>query len=232
MDFGAAFKDMRDVLLLRISGERIRAFGPEHLILGLVCTGVVGMGRWWDDTSAIWQKQTGIGSLVYVFFLGLLIWMLAMPWPKSAAGKPTYLQTVSFITLTAPPGLVYAFPIELFGDPSVSTIYNLSALVIVSAWRVSCFVRYLREGVQLNRYQTFLTAAMLILPILLVAGFFGILSQIANSMGGFRGESAESLGDKLALFAFAVGGIGGVPVLLMFLSELFYRRQRAKREGS
>jgi hypothetical protein len=228
MDFRPALKDMGDVLTLRITGERIHAFGRDHLILGLAVTAVVGIGRWWDDGSAWWLKQTGIGSLVYVFFLGLIIWRLGWFWPTPSRGQPTYLQTVTFVTLTALPGIVYSFPIEWFGDSNLSTAYNVTALSLVSVWRVSCFARFLREGIELNRYRTFLTIAILVTPILLAAGLLGFIHTIANSMGGFREEGSPVV-DSIASGAMVTSVVGGPVILLMYLAELFRAREEARR---
>ncbi len=86
---------------------------PAHwralLIFGLLFTWLAGIGRYWDNPRAhVWQ-YLGLGSVAYVFVLALIIWLLLAPLrPKNWS----YRNVLLFITLTAPPAILYAIPVR------------------------------------------------------------------------------------------------------------------------
>jgi|GEM_PF-4987218 len=55
------------------------------------------------------------------------------PGPAVRDAWPAYL---AFVTLTAPPALLYAIPVERFMTPSAASVTNAWFLAVVAAWRV------------------------------------------------------------------------------------------------
>ncbi|MGI8923601.1 MAG: hypothetical protein ACR2HJ_06100 [Fimbriimonadales bacterium] len=192
--------DLGDVLLLRISGDRIRGLGWKHFALGLVLTWIVGIGRWYDDPDAVLAQQLGAGSVGYIFVISLLICWLGGPFATAREIPWTYPRVLTYVSLTALPGIVYAFPIEWVASASVSRYYNLSALALVSAWRVAMLVRLYRDGAGMKPTQTAATTLFLISGIVLVLSFARVLNAVASAMGGFR-EEGERLAADLAVGA-------------------------------
>src|SRR5688572_2457655 len=83
-------------------GELSAVSWREWLGPGLIATWLAGIGRYWDHPSPHILQMWGLGSVVYVFVLGALIWLAILPLRPVRWG---YLQIVTFVTLTAPPAL-------------------------------------------------------------------------------------------------------------------------------
>jgi hypothetical protein len=217
------FADARDVLLLRITAERIGAFSWQHLLLGLALTALVGAGRWYDDVRAIPLQQAGVGSVVYVFILSALLWSVSKPLAKNIRFNWTYLKVLTYVTLTAPPAILYAFPIEIYGDDRLHLIYNTSALFIVSVWRVAMIVRFFIVGAEMTKVEAGVTTATVASGIITVLGFFGVIKAVAQSMGGYRNEG-EAFAAGLAGFGFLGGVVVGIVSLIWYSSLVMNRR--------
>ncbi|HWN11147.1 MAG TPA: hypothetical protein VNO50_18050 [Pyrinomonadaceae bacterium] len=67
------------LLTFRLTREEFLHFNYRHLAFGIACTWLVGIGRWWDDPGAHLLQHLGIGSIVYIFLLALLLWLIVWP---------------------------------------------------------------------------------------------------------------------------------------------------------
>ena len=79
---GFALPDLKlilRVLVFRENSEELRTLNLRHLLLGLTCTWIVGVGRWWEDPRAGIVQKLGLGSIAYVFFLSGFLWLLLWP---------------------------------------------------------------------------------------------------------------------------------------------------------
>ena len=97
------------VLVFRATAAELEGLDRRHLALGLVCTWLVGVGRYWDAPRAHLVQHLGLGSVVYVFGLALLLWA------TGAAMRPrswSFRRVLTFVTLTSPPAALYALPVE------------------------------------------------------------------------------------------------------------------------
>lgn len=197
------------MLTLRATREMVERFGSWHLVFGLLVTMLVGVGRSWDDSKASLLRQTGVGSLVYVLVFAIAMSLIVMPMTRQGGILPRLLIAAA---LTSPPGLLYAFPIEklVSADSQVPVIYNSSALMIVSIWRVAMMARILRSGLGLTTFATFASILAYIGGALFVFGLSGMLATVANSMGGYR-ERAMTVGEQIAAVAFQVS----VPICIV-----------------
>ncbi|MCZ7678969.1 MAG: hypothetical protein M5U28_09535 [Sandaracinaceae bacterium] len=99
------------VLTLQVTREELLGLDRRHLTLGLGVTWLVGIGRWWDDPGANLLQHLGLGSLAYVVALSLLLFGVLRP---VAGADVTLSRVLTFVTLTAAPGLLYAIPVERF----------------------------------------------------------------------------------------------------------------------
>src|SRR3954454_22335388 len=93
------------VLTFRASREELHSLDRRHLAFGLVCTWLVGIGRWWDDPGAPLFLHLGLGSVLYVFILSLLLWLIV--WPLRPRDW-SYERLLTYVTLTSPPAALYA----------------------------------------------------------------------------------------------------------------------------
>ena len=72
------------ILSFRATHEQLMQLDRRHLVLGLLLTWLVGMGRWWEDPGAYLLQHLGIGSLAYVFVLSAYLWLIL--WPLAPRG--------------------------------------------------------------------------------------------------------------------------------------------------
>lgn len=68
--------DQWRLLSFRNPGPEIRTHWRAYLAFGLLCTWLAGIGRYWDNPKAYWWQHLGLGSVVYVFVLALLLYLL------------------------------------------------------------------------------------------------------------------------------------------------------------
>src|SRR5262245_36920699 len=128
------------LLTFRLTPGEFAALGRSHLVVALICTWLVGMGRWWDDPGANLAQHVGLGSLSYVFVLSALIWLVVLPL------RPMlwrYTRTLTFVAMTSPPAILYAIPVERIYDLDSASFLNLWFLAAVATWRVALLMRFL-----------------------------------------------------------------------------------------
>lgn len=155
----------------------------KHLAAGLLCTWIVGMGRYWDDPCAYPMQHLGLGSVFYVFILSLLLWLVILPLRPA---HWSYRQVLTYVTLTSPPAIIYAIPVEHFLSMKDATNANLYFLIIVAVWRVALMAQYLRLAAQLPLLQRLVG---MLFPVTTVITLLFLLDQhraVFQVMGGFK----------------------------------------------
>ena len=129
----------------RVLTGRLRT-PPEHpftrrdLVLGLIGAWLAGIGRYWDHPLATPLQMAGVGSVIYVFALALLIWLLGLP---LRIKHWNYQDLLTYISLTSPLAFLYALPVERWVEMSQARDINMCFLVVVATWRVVLYARYL-----------------------------------------------------------------------------------------
>lgn len=103
--------DAIHVLTFRRPSPAIAQHWPAYLAFGLVFTWLAGIGRYWDNPRADLWQHLGLGSLAYVFSLALILWILLLPLRPRLW---SYRNVLVFVTLTSPPAILYAIPVEKF----------------------------------------------------------------------------------------------------------------------
>lgn len=180
------FKDTFNLLTFRITREAILNFGWAHFVFGLFFTWLVGVGRYWDNPRVGILQHLGVGSVIYIFALSLFLWLLIYPLkPKDW----TYFRVLTFVSLVSPPAALYSIPVELWTDMATANTINAWFLLIVSLWRVSLLVFFLKKFAQLNWLST-LAASILPLNIIIVGLVYLNLEKVVfNIMGGMDNSS-------------------------------------------
>src|ERR1051326_1990832 len=130
----AAFVTVGRLLMFRASPEELAAVDWRHLALGLVCTWVVGIGRYWDNPRVGVLQHLGAGSVIYVFILSLFLWLII--WPLRPQNW-TYSKVLTFISMVSPPAILYAIPVEKFVGLETANAINAWLLASVALWRVA-----------------------------------------------------------------------------------------------
>ena len=204
---GALLTAMR-LLTFRASADELRGLDRRHLAFGLLCTWLVGMGRWWEDPKAgLWQ-HLGVGSVAYVFVLALFLWLVL--WPLMP-GQWSLLNVLIFVSLTSPPAILYAIPVRHGLPLQTAQTVRLWLLAGVAGWRVALLVFYLRRGAGLTGGRWFLAAAFPLLFIVFVLTALNLERVVFDIMGGIR-ASDRTVND----------GAYGVLVLITMVSMLAF----------
>ena len=178
-------KTMVKLLTFRLTREEFLGFNRRHLILGLLCTWLVGMGRWWDDAGAYLLQHLGVGSLVYIFILAFILWLgIFLLRPKNWS----YSHVLTFVSLTSLPAIIYAIPVEKFLSFERARSINLLFLIIVASWRVALLVYYLKWHARLKPFAIVVSTMLPITGIVVTLTILNLERAAFESMGGFRGE--------------------------------------------
>ena len=177
------------LLTFRLTAEEFARLDRRHLLCGLLCTWVVGVGRWWDDAGARALQHAGAGSVVYVFALALLLWLVVLPL------KPhgwTYRHVLTFVSLTAPPALLYAIPVEKLVSLTTARTLNVWFLATVALWRVALLFNYLKRHARLRPF-AILTASLLPVTAIIVAlTMLNLERAVFDVMGGLREQGTAN----------------------------------------
>lgn len=222
-------RDEYRLLTFRAPGPGIREHSGAYLALGLALTWFAGVGRYWDAPDAQLWQYLGLGSLAYVFMLAFVLWLLVAPLgPRNWS----YRNVLLFVTLTAPPALLYAIPVELFADPAAAIAINLAFLAVVAIWRVGLLVVFLNRAAGLGGCAIVVAA---LLPLALIVdglALMGLEHLFYQAMAGIR--------DPLLAGADAAHGVVSVicamsaaltPALLLLYGWLARKSQPAPQRA-
>ena len=196
------------LLTFRSSEEELHRLNYRHLGFGLICTWLVGMGRWWEDPKASFLQHLGVGSIIYVFVLALFLWLVL--WPLTPPHW-SFLNVLIFVTLTAPPALLYAIPVRHGLSLQTAQTVRLWLLATVAGWRVALLIFYLRRGAGLAGFRWVLAGLYPLLFIVFTLTALNLEKVVFDIMGGIH-ESDRTVNDTAY----------GVLVLLCMLSMLAF----------
>ncbi len=204
------------LLTFRSGEEELQALNYRHLIFGLICTWLVGVGRWWEDPNASFLQHLGIGSVIYVFVLTFFLWLVL--WPLTPPHW-SFLNILIFVTLTAPPAILYAIPVRHGLALQTAQTVRLWFLAIVAGWRVALLTFYLRRGTGLDGFRWVLATLFPLLFIVFTLTVLNLEKVIFNIMSGIR-ESDRTVNDtaygmlfSLSLFSM----VAFLPLLAAYL---------------
>jgi hypothetical protein len=213
------------LLTFRLTREEFFQFNDRHLAFGVACTWIVGVGRWWDDPRANLLQHLGIGSVIYIFILSLLLWLVARPLkPQSWS----YRHVLTFVSLTSPPAILYAIPVERFASLEAARTLNVWFLAVVATWRVALLFFYLRRHALLPIFPIVVAA---LLPMTLIITALTVLNLervVFDVMGGLRDGGTANDGAYAILVALTFLSLFLFPPLLLcyiFLAAWSYMRK-------
>ena len=198
------------ILIFRASKEQLLALNRIDLSLGLLLCWIVGIGRWWDDPSANLFLHLGLGSLIYPFVLGAVLWLFLL---LLRPNNWLYLRLVTYISLTAPPAILYAIPVEKMYSSIEAAHLNVNFLCIVAAWRLALLIRFATRTTELKKSTAVLGAVTPILGIVSILGLFGLIPTIIEGMGGIREQPIQHGGNPELVATFTM--VMTAPFLLL-----------------
>jgi hypothetical protein len=222
-DWKSVWTAMLRLLTFKSTREELLSLNRKHLSAGLACAWLVGIGRYWDNPKANLLQHLGVGSVIYIFLLALLLWLIAKPMrPKSW----TYFRVCTFVSLVSPPALLYAIPVEkVFGLDRANAI-NAWFLLLVAAWRVGLLFFFLRRSGQLGLFSS-LTVTLLPLTFIVVALTMLNLERVVfDMMGGIR-EQTGTANDEAFGVLFMLSMLSMLlflPLLICYIVVALYHR--------
>ncbi len=221
IDILEVLQTTRALLFFKPVVPDIKRLGPLYLAFGLIFTLLAGVGRNWDNSRVDLWQHLGLASVAYVFVFAALLWLLL--WPL----KPRnwhYWNVLIFVTLTAPPALLYALPGRFLAGEAIGPA-KAWLLAIVALWRVALLWRYLRGSAAL-RGGVLITG--LCLPLVLAITALAALNldrAVFDIMGGGRLKTADDAAYGV-LIAIDYLAILAAPVLLGLYTWYCWRAWR------
>lgn len=224
LSIAALLTDALRVLTFRTPSAAISEHWQAFLTFGLLFTWLAGIGRYWDNPRADLWQYLGLGSVAYVFCLAFLLWLLLLPL------KPklwSYRNVLVFVTLTSPPALLYAIPLEQFMSLPAAQSTNAWFLAVVASWRVALLIWFLKRFAGLSG-DVIIVATMLPLALIVVAlSSLNLEHVMFNIMGGLRPEERSPNDVSYSIVTMlALLSVLAFPFLLVAYAWLAYSARR------
>ncbi|HWR72335.1 MAG TPA: hypothetical protein VN604_04150 [Nitrospirota bacterium] len=209
----------------------IERTGNWYLAFGVVAAWLAGIGRYWDNPRAQLWQTLGLGSVVYIFILALILWLLL--WPLRP-NNWSYKRVLIFIGMTAPLGILYAVPVEKFFTLKTAQLINVWFLAVVSVWRVTLLFLYLKRKSGLNALAVTISTFLPLVLIVSSLAFLNLEHVIFRIMAGLA-EDERSANDAAYMVLVVITFLSFYvsPVLLLSYSWLvWFRRKQRKAMAS
>lgn len=216
----SALRTLARVIFFRASQTEFKQLSSRHLLVGLVCTWLVGIGRYWDNPRVGWLQHLGVGSVVYLFILSLFLWLIIWPLrPRSWS----YFRVLTFVSLVSPPAILYALPVEKFVSLDTANTVNAIFLAIVASWRVALLVFFLKR---LGELDWFSIVVATLLPLTLIVVTLAVLNLdqvVFNIMGGRHDPSPNDAAYGILVLLSWLSILLFIPLVLVYIIIAAYR---------
>lgn len=214
------------LLGFKLGREEMLQFGWKHFVAGLIGTWIVGMGRYWDDEGATLIQHLGLGSVIYIFVLAGIIWLLVKPFRVE---KWTYFTVVTFIGLTSFPAIFYAIPVERFFSLETANTLNVWFLAIVATWRLLLLFYFLKQFTRLGSNVLTITL-MPICVIITTLTALNLHRVVFDIMGGRRNVTPHDEAYSILVGLTVVSAILTLPLIIAYCVGIYLRIRKLKRE--
>lgn len=213
-------------LFFRRPGKSISTHWQAYLAFGLLCTWLAGIGRYWDNPKASLFQHLGLGSLVYVFFLSALLWVLFYPLKPA---RWLFRNVLVFVSLCSLPAILYAIPVERFMTLTAAQSTNAWFLGIVATWRVALLFVFLKRVAGLPKFTVLIATLLPITLIVVSLSLLNLEHVVFNIMAGIseesRSQNDHAYGVVLVLSVFSIYAF---PVLAIAYGVLVYKARTKK----
>lgn len=210
------------LLFFRITKEELLRLDYRHLAFGLLCTWLVGIGRYWDHPHARLLQYLGLGSLIYVFALSLFLWLFIWPLrPKNWS----YRNVLTFISLVSPPAALYAIPVEKWFSLEAATSLNKWFLLIVAAWRVALLVFFVKRSGELEGGEVFVATLSPLAAIVLTLSSLKLDHHAFQVMAGIdrRPPDAEDGANFVLTLLTLLSSCLALPLLIAYVGMIIQK---------
>ncbi len=216
-------------MTFRASQTELRHLSWRHLAFGLLCTWLVGMGRYWDNPRVSFWQHLGVGSIIYVFLLSLFLWLII--WPLRPRHW-SYFTVLTFVSLASPPAAIYAFPIEQFVSLGTANSVNAWFLAIVAAWRVALLVFFLRRLGELGWFSIIIATLLPLTIIVTTLAILNLEKVVFNMMGGRRDPSPNDDAYEVLMLLTWAAFLIFIPLVIMYVVLIIEAVARSRRAAS
>ena len=186
------------ILTFRATLPDFERLGNGHLAAGLMATWLVGIGRYWDNPRVGVLQHAGVGSVVYVFLLSALLFVLGLGLRPE---RWSYRNLLTFVTLTSFPGLIYAVPVERFLAPESARMANLWFLAVVALWRMALYALYLKRYAGLSVLPLIVQLLLPVTAIVFALSVLNLEQAVFDIMSGVQ-RRTTSADDAYVLVIF------------------------------
>jgi hypothetical protein len=218
------------ILTFRGAPADFERLGIGHLVFGMVMAWLVGIGRYWDNPRASTLQQLGVGSLVYVFALSAMLFVVGL---GLRPPKWSFLHLLTFVSITSVPGVVYAIPVERFLSAEGARTANLWFLGVVATWRVVLYGTYLRRHARMEWFQFFMQLLLPLVLILVALTALNLEHAVFDVMGGLTettpADSAYAFVTLLTALAVVVSPVLAVCYVALVIQA--WRGRPASQAG-
>jgi hypothetical protein len=225
--WAAAFKVAARLIFFRASQRELIELNRRHLTIGLGCTWLVGMGRYWDNPRVGLLQHLGVGSVVYVFALSFFLWLII--WPARPRHW-SYFRMLTFVTLVSPPAVLYAIPVQMVFSLDTSNEINAWFLALVATWRVALLFFFLRRLGELGWTEIIVTS---LLPLTLIVNVLTALNLdkvVFNLMGGTGTRSPNDAAYGVLFLLSFVSILLFIPLVVIYLVLVVLRFIDVRKE--
>lgn len=213
------------LLFFRISRLELLRLDRKHFFAGVVGTWLVGMGRYWDDPGASVLQHLGLGSVIYIFVLSAVLWLLVMP---LLVPGWSYFKVLCFISLTSFPAIFYAIPVERFTCLQTANTINVWFLAIVATWRMALLFFFLKRFTQLS--SNYITVIGLLPICAIITSLFALnLHRVVfDIMGGMRNPTPHDGAYMVLMLLTVLSSVLFLPLLAGYCVGIWTRRKKLK----
>lgn len=195
-----------------------------YLVFGIGFTWLCGIGRYWDSPKADLWQYLGLGSVIYIFVLALILWLIILPLkPKNWR----YKNVLLFVSLTAPPAILYAIPVERFMSLESAQRANVWFLAIVATWRVALLLKYLMSVAGLSGLRVLVATLLpltLIVSVLTALNLEHVVFKLMAGLEDHERSANDTVYSMLVLITFF--SVIASPILLGIYGWFIYNGNR------
>jgi len=218
------------LLFMRVKPD-LNRLGNFYLGLGILTAWLAGMGRYWDNPKAEWWQYFGVGSLVYIFILALILWLIIKPLRPQ---NWSYKGVLTFVGLTSLPAILYAIPVERYFTLNIASMMNVWFLVTVATWRVILLFVYLKRVAKLSAFVIIVAALLPLVIIVTALTLLNLEHVVFKIMAGLTDAEVSANDDAYSvLLAITFSSVIASPVLLLaYIGIIYFQRKKVKCENA
>lgn len=211
------------IIFFRFTKKEIHSFTQKHLIIGLTGTWLAGIGRYWDHPDAELLQYAGLGSVIYIFILAMLIYLIVLPYKLK---EWDYFKVLTFISLTSFPAILYAIPVEQFMSMNYAASINAWFLGIVAFWRLALLFRFLKVFDNLKWHNVSFIALFPMCLLIVTLTILNLEKAVFNIMGGLRQTTGREKAYDVLLSLTFFSMILIIPLFIGYLKGIISRSKK------